>query len=421
MFRSLSLSFLIIVLAIFPVIAGPKVECFIIKAPEKPLQGVKKIAILNFEGSENSGNAIADYITGQLMKEDRGIYDVGGGLFSSAQRGKTYLKGARTNIYEIVERGQLNKIIAEQKLSNSGIIDDQQAAQIGKVLGIDAIVTGVVSYTSSDKNITKKYTNVKTGDYYVNCVVRNVSAKGRMKLISVNTAQIIGTKDTVIEMTQESCEGQQTTLRMPSEIADACFKDIALIFVDYFTPRFVHASYGFADIKNKQFKDKSKEAAEYLKKGELDNAFIIYKAIYDADSYNAEAADAVAGLYDIVGNYPKALDFWKIAAELDAKKYSKSVSWVETEINTAALLSAAGINIEPYEFSLSQNALAEQITTKGKKEDRLDVFSEPKTGTAVVAKIPGDTKFTVLEKSGDWFQLKLLGGKKGYLNRAYVK
>ena len=45
----------------------------------------------------------------------------------------------------IVERGQLDKVLAEQKLGQSGAIDARTAAQVGKVLGLSAIVTGSVS------------------------------------------------------------------------------------------------------------------------------------------------------------------------------------------------------------------------------------------------------------------------------------
>lgn len=56
--------------------------------------------------------------------------------------------------WEIIEREQIFKILDEQKLARSGIIDDHQSVQIGKILGVDAIIVGrgtALSYMDSNK------------------------------------------------------------------------------------------------------------------------------------------------------------------------------------------------------------------------------------------------------------------------------
>lgn len=51
----------------------------------------------------------------------------------------------QTGEFQVVERQLLNKVLQEQKLGMSGMIDASSAAQIGKLLGVDAIVTGTVT------------------------------------------------------------------------------------------------------------------------------------------------------------------------------------------------------------------------------------------------------------------------------------
>jgi len=51
----------------------------------------------------------------------------------------------KTGKYIVVERDKLDKILAEQKFGQTGVIDPATAAQAGKVLGLQAIVTGSVS------------------------------------------------------------------------------------------------------------------------------------------------------------------------------------------------------------------------------------------------------------------------------------
>jgi curli biogenesis system outer membrane secretion channel CsgG len=51
----------------------------------------------------------------------------------------------KTGKFIVVERDKMNKILEEQKLGQSGAIDPATAAQVGKVLGLNAILTGSVS------------------------------------------------------------------------------------------------------------------------------------------------------------------------------------------------------------------------------------------------------------------------------------
>ena len=46
------------------------------------------------------------------------------------------------NVFEVVERAQLEKVLKELNLQSSGIMDEQTTKQIGKMLGVEAIITG---------------------------------------------------------------------------------------------------------------------------------------------------------------------------------------------------------------------------------------------------------------------------------------
>src|SRR5271170_3532333 len=56
--------------------------------------------------------------------------------------------------YRLIERTQLDKIIAEQNLSNSDRADPATAAKIGGVLGVDAIIIGdITTFGNDDKHV----------------------------------------------------------------------------------------------------------------------------------------------------------------------------------------------------------------------------------------------------------------------------
>src|SRR5208282_4496675 len=50
-----------------------------------------------------------------------------------------------TGKIRLIERERLDKVLAEQKLSNSGLVDDTTAVNLGKILGVRYMVTGKVT------------------------------------------------------------------------------------------------------------------------------------------------------------------------------------------------------------------------------------------------------------------------------------
>ncbi len=90
---------------------------------------VKKIAVLRFNGvpeNPNSGDMVADIFAKNLLNAG----------------------------YTVIERNDLDKIIAERKLDLSGNISNAQIMEIGKVTGVDAVITGTIPvYTPERKEV----------------------------------------------------------------------------------------------------------------------------------------------------------------------------------------------------------------------------------------------------------------------------
>jgi curli biogenesis system outer membrane secretion channel CsgG len=83
----------------------------------------KRVGIVEFEnktayGQKKLGSSASDILATELFK---------------------------TGAFIIVERERLNKVLEEQKMGASGAINPATAAQTGKVLGLNAIVTGSIS------------------------------------------------------------------------------------------------------------------------------------------------------------------------------------------------------------------------------------------------------------------------------------
>lgn len=71
--------------------------------------------------------------------------------------------------FRVIERQQLEKVITEQKLQISGLIDNSSAVEIGKMLGADGIMVGSITeygrtiYPKARLTVNVRVIEVKTG------------------------------------------------------------------------------------------------------------------------------------------------------------------------------------------------------------------------------------------------------------------
>src|SRR6476660_646160 len=128
-----------------------------------PAQQKKRVAVMNFDYATVQSGVAALFGTNQ---------DIGKGI-ADILVDKLVNDGA----YSVIERKQLDKIIAEQNFSNSDRADPNSAAKIARILGVDAIIVGSITQFGRDD----KSTNVGGG--------AASSALGRFGLGGVKTSK----------------------------------------------------------------------------------------------------------------------------------------------------------------------------------------------------------------------------------------
>lgn len=102
-------------------------------------QQKKRIAILDFDYATVYSDV--GYIFGSNIDVGKGIADL---LVTKLVQGGQY---------SVIERKQLDKILAEQNLGASGRVDEATAARIGKILGVDALIMGSIhTFGRDDKS-----------------------------------------------------------------------------------------------------------------------------------------------------------------------------------------------------------------------------------------------------------------------------
>ena len=106
----------------------------------KTRETVLKTAVVEFQergslGMQDAGTIIAEWLTTALNK---------------------------TGGFEVYERLSLSTLLEEHRLGTSGLMDEKSIAEIGRIRGVEAIVTGSVSKLGSIYSVTAKVIDVAT-------------------------------------------------------------------------------------------------------------------------------------------------------------------------------------------------------------------------------------------------------------------
>lgn len=448
-----------------PSFSYTKIKAFVLVPPEQILPGVQRIAVLDFveesayedetsvesaeelglkvlgeilfgekkpQGSDVSyGRNFTDYLISELIKEDRGIHEIKTGFLGlgSGREGKTLQEGAFTNVYDIVERAQMERILSEQTLGVSGAVDENQVIQLGKLLGVQAMITGNISTSQKDSDYKETRTEKKNNKEVkkeVNCEKREVTVRVRARIFSTETGRILGSTDATETLQKSHCDDSWGSLPSAAEMIDECLQKNTTKIANYFAPHFEMVENEFEKVDVDPYKDLGDKAAKLAEELKVDEAYAIYHTIYQKEQYNPELMYNLGLLEELVGNYDKAKTYFDAAFQLDDKgRFRDAAKRIEKSAEFAHALAAIGVEIKEHNFDTSPQqaarALAKKVKTNGNRKDKINIHAQPTAKSALVTRVPGGVTFTVLKQEGDWFLIELLGGKQGYVKNDACK
>ena len=123
-----------------------------VKNPNFDVSKINKIAIFPFSGNAELGAGLADLIALNLFE----------------------------NNIIVIERNEVQRILSEQGLSQSGLLDNTKVIQTGKLLGVDAIMLGTAVF----KRVSWYY----QGQFIIKDGIGNAT----IRLIDTKTGALIG-------------------------------------------------------------------------------------------------------------------------------------------------------------------------------------------------------------------------------------
>jgi hypothetical protein len=440
-------------------VRAQSLTCFTLTPPEQILQGVKRIAVLddprktqiqlltaaaqNQNRFTDSDRRLADMIIAALLEKDRGVKGVGTGFFSlGTKEGKSFQEGAFTNIFTVVERNELQRVIEELKLGQSGLVNDSTAAQAGKMLGVEAIVIVSVNVSCEWKwasvNATLRIIHVETGQVIGSKVSQRVhDQKGKLAMLYDPSVPGAGKKKALsglagglINRANESIGGEPAnTVITPEASVDKCLKDIVNDLANYFAPHFKEQKLELAKIEGDRFKRMAEAAEQALKSYDLNTAYLQYAAIAEQDAYNHAAHFNLGMLHEAVGNYKKAKEKYDLAYNLKSKedKYREAQERLAKHVEYWDALNALDIVLKEREFQVSREEMAAAATSARIETKKLagavyhEIKAAPHDSSETLARVPGEIELTMLGSVDGWYKVRLPDGKEGYLLQASAK
>jgi len=263
--------------------------------------------------------------------------------------------------FTVISRKDLDKVIAEQKLQSSELMDEATATKVGKLIGAQAVINGEISSATAttgryveDREKCLKYVKdqgcVRYKHYKVTCNTIQANVSANINILNVETGSIIYGDSITKEYNGDSCKGPilskgQALNRLTSAIADE--------FVYKLTPHYIYFNVALLDkieldnVTDKQ-KQTFKNSLEYIKAGRMNKAEKLLQGLLDDLNGKSYVVAYVYGVTkEAQGKFDEAKKIYTMADDLTVKPVD--------EIN-AAMTRIDGLIAKREEAKMQMNA-----------------------------------------------------------------
>jgi len=246
--------------------------------------------------------------------------------------------------FTVLSRKDMAKVIAEQKLQSSELMDATTSSRVGKLIGAQAIINGEVSSATAengsyqeDKEKCLQY--YKDGGcahyryYKVTCNTTQASVAANINIVNVETGSIIYGDTISKDYSADSCKAGRKGLGMlidmgPKQILskgqalNRLATEIASDFVYKLTPNYIYFSVTLIEkIELKNVTDAEAKKLEialgYIKAARYDRAKKILGQLMDTLNGKSYAVAYDFGVvYEATGDFDKAKELYTVADNL---------------------------------------------------------------------------------------------------------
>lgn len=182
---------------------------------------------------------------------------------------------ANKRVYEepyftVVSRNELNRILDEQKLQYSGLVDKKSTVKVGNLIGVQAIISGNIIDASFNKSsyyvtrykcLDKKCKELR--EYLVRCTKGTYNLDISIKISDVEYGDIIYADTFNKTRTYNHCKDQSGSLPNFGNIMSDFSNDISHKFISKISPTKKIMSVELLDSPEISYSDKQEKLLEY--------------------------------------------------------------------------------------------------------------------------------------------------------------
>ncbi len=303
------------------------------------LPSIHRIAIAEFSGIDHSGSFATNVLYDQL---------------------------AQRQYFELVERGKIEDVIREQRLSLSGLVSEETAKEVGNLLGVDALIYGdVAAYAIEDETGTdkvkervwtgeyekdekgnfiyeknlfgkkekkKKYKEVLTDRDYT---IRHGNVTVTFRLVDVESGRVLSARThSQSYKSNKISEGSSRSLPPQDEVLTNLMRDVVVIFVDEVTPHTITVKRVIEDGP-----DEIKNGKELAKSGLWQEALEVWQTAVQKYPTNSAAFYNLALAYEVMGNLNVAEENYRQALKIkQSKLYMEALANIRQAQEEAEIL-----------------------------------------------------------------------------------
>lgn len=230
--------------------------------------------------------------------------------------------------FTIVSRNDFNKIVKEQKIQNSGLVDSKAIVEIGNLIGAQAIISGNVGRVSSSDSYfyerRSRCADKKCKEliyYRVRCKKRVIGLSAELRMVDVAQGDIIYADTMNENAVYTHCSDDSRAIPSKETVAQRLANSIANKFVNKLTPHYRNFRVELLDEGDLDYTDEQEKLLEvsltYIEQGRLDKAerFLI-------DLIDSTRAQSYVAFYNLgvvkeaEGNYAEAKEYYENADSL---------------------------------------------------------------------------------------------------------
>ncbi len=282
----------------------------------------QKVTIRALEPADIDRAAATKKVAVSNFKHDRV------GLSGKIEAKLSRFKIDNKSYFTIVSRNDFNKIVQEQRIQNSGLVDSQTVVDIGNLIGAEAIISGNVGKaTLSDSYFYERRTRCadkkckKLINYKVRCKKRVIGLSAELRMVDVAQGDIIYADTMNERAVYKHCSDDSRAMPSKEIVAQRLADVISNNFVYKLTPHYRNFRVELLDEGDLDYTDKQEQLLEvsltYIEQGRLDKAerFLI-DLIDSTDSQSYVAFYNLGVVKEAEGNYAEAKEYYENADNL---------------------------------------------------------------------------------------------------------